>query len=462
MFFHFIGLDEGVAGANVDNIRPTFIIPDDIDNRRNAPTETETRFNLLTSEVIPTKQWNTLFFFAQNLVSRFAVLYRIWKQQSRVFANRVRTLPIPAVRDLVTVQETVNGHIRDIVVSGRCTWRGWNLREVQNQIDAMTLTVFLIECQQEVEQSKEGLMHKNYNDSVHPISYSQFAAVFGSPDAWKRWYKVPASDWARTKTKYHANVAGYFCVSSQNTRLPGITFLVPFSFKADTSPADVAIRLLSVLTPFAYENKTWAMLVDDAWKRMNSQDHFTTETERIEFTKSFYTRLIYPHGQKILREYNVKTGVNSHSEDKVRLTFNDGFGFHFMPANPKETEALETIDEAMKVDYTMPYLFDSTKNGYTRWYVLCKDDTTITPTLINGIAVYPPASFPQVITPDELHDDDLFRYQFSNRRFAPPQLTKTGEKIDVAEKLNDDFGQMCQMVYSKNQTTASGSGSTRT
>jgi len=35
--FHFIGLDEGVAGANVDNVRPTAIFLDDIDSREDSP-----------------------------------------------------------------------------------------------------------------------------------------------------------------------------------------------------------------------------------------------------------------------------------------------------------------------------------------------------------------------------------------------------------------------------------------
>lgn len=458
--FHFIGLDEGVAGANVDNIRPTFIIPDDVDDREDSPVIADSRFKVLTGAVIGTKQWNTLFFFAQNLISRFAVLYRIHKQQARVFANRVMTQPIPAVRGLQTEQRTMpNGLIRDIVTGGKCTWRGWNLLEVQNQIDAMTLPVFKIECQHEVELSRTGLMHKKYNDSVHPISYSQFAAVYGSPDAWKRFAKVPAGDYARTKTKYHANVAGYLCVSNQNTRLPGLTFLVPFSFAADTSPADIAVRMLSALTPFAFErqynqfgvmeSKTWDQLVDDAWKRTNSQQYFLTESERIKFTKGAYEDLISPHGKARLLEFNVKSGVYSHSENKVREILNDGFGFDFAPANPTETEALEDIDSAMRVDDKLPHNFDPTKNGYTRWHVLCKDDLTVEPVFVGSLAVYPPVPYPEVITPDELHDDDLFRYQMMNRRFAPPQLSKTGEKIDVPEKLNDDYGQMLQMVYSK-------------
>lgn len=451
--FHFIGLDVGVAGANVENMRPTFIVPDDIDTRKTSPVEAETGFNTFTREVIPTRQWNTLVYFAQNLISRFSTLYRIWKQQVKVLTNRYVTDPVPAVRDAKFETMTVGGIVKDVIVSGQVTWRGWNLREIQNQIDSMGLAAFRIECQHEVEQSREGLFHKKYDDAVHPISYSQFAAVYGSPDAWKDFYKVPFSDWARTKTKYHANVAGYLAVSSQNTKYPGFTFCVPLSFAADTQPEDVAERLLSVLTPFAYGNKRWRDLIDDAWKRANSAEHFETQTERLQYVLSYYADLIPHYSRKILEAYRVGTGANSHSEDKVRTMLNAGFGFSFVPSNPGKTDALEDIDAAMRVDYKLPHVFDDTKTGYTRWYVLCRDDYTKPPQIINGFAVYPPAPYPDEVAADDLHDEDLFRFQMLNRRFADSKLTELGEKIDEPLKLHDDFGQALQMVYLKNLLT---------
>lgn len=454
--FHFIGLDQGVAGANVEGIRPTYIIPDDIDDREDSPVISAGRLSVLTRSVIPTKQWNTLFFFAQNMISRYSVLYQIYKQQARVLANRKATKPIPAVRNLVTEQRTVGGIIRDFYVSGEITWRGWNAREIQNQIDTMTLKVFLIECQHEVEKSQEGLVHKKYRDDIHAISYSQFGAIFGSPHAWKNFNKVPFSDWARTKTKFHANVAGYLAVSSQNTRLPGHTFVIPLSFQADATPEDVACRLLSVLTPYAVyspenplQNRTWAQLVSDAWKRANAAEHFDTVQERLDFMKAHYAGLVPKYSRPTLSRYHVRAGVNSHSEDKVREMLNKGFGFRFAPSNPTETAALDDIDEAMRYDEQEPHCFVPGKKGYTRFHVLCPDDTSAPATVINGHNTYPPLSFPDVASPDELHDSDLFRYQMCSRRFADPELVKSGEKIDVLLKIDDDFGQALQMVYFK-------------
>lgn len=467
IIFHFAGLDEGMAGGNLEtdtgdpdkasDVRVTLFVPDDIDGREDSPTIAETRFNTLTNEVLPMGQDNTLTFFAQNLISRFSTMYRIHTQQARVLTGRKSTKPVPAVINLKTEERTTDdGIIQDVYLSGEPTWKVWDAKRIQQEINRFGLQAFLRECQHEVEQSREGLFHKKYDDSVHPISYSQFEAVYGARDAWKSWFKVVASDWARTKTRFHANVAGYLAVSSQNTKYPGLSFLIPYSFGADTQPEDVAIRLLSELTPNAYTNGlnrvTWKELAEDAWKRINGDSHYETVSDRLAFRGSVYNQLIASHAQKVLSAYRVDMGVNSHSEDKVRSMLNFGFGFNFIASNPGKTDALEDIEAAMRVDYDADHLFRSGK-GYTRWYVLCPDDPKGEMAVINGVTTYPPVKSPTDLSPDNLHDSDLFRYQMMNRRFRDPTLTVSGEMIDEPEKTNDDFGQMLQMIYYKQLLT---------
>lgn len=448
--FRFAGLDEGLAGGNVEGVRPTFQILDDIDGREESVTISEGRFNKLTKEILPMRQSNTLVFFAQNLISRFSVMYRIQSGHARVLTSRKPTKPIPALLNPVYAEKTVGGITKDYVVSGVPTWAFYNIERCNEEIDTGGgLAAFETENQHNVKQSSEGLVHKKYNDAVHAISYSQLASRFGSPDAWKQWYKVAFSDWARTKTHFHANVAGYVAVSSQNSPIPGITVIVPFSFAKDTSPEDVAVRLLSSLTPEAYEGVSWQSLVNDAWKRTNAEQHYQSTSERLSFATGYYKSLIPRYSRTVLSAYNVAAAVNSHSEDKVREMFNEGFGFSFIPANPANHDALEDIDEAMRVDYNEPHLFIPAINGYTRFYVLCPDDETQTPEIIDGFTVYPPMPFPESLDGAELHDSDLFRFQMANRRFADPKLIASGEETDKMLKLFDDYGQGLQMIYFK-------------
>ncbi len=144
-----------------------------------------------------------------------------------------------------------------------------------------------LHCQHEVEQSEQGIIVHTYDDDVHVVSESQIASRYGSADAWLEWYKTPFNDWARTKTAFHANVAGFATVSSQNTRLPGLAFYIPLSFAANAVPEDVATRLLSLLTPFAYGTTTWQQLVQQGLGRKNADRHFTTWQSRLEYARAF-------------------------------------------------------------------------------------------------------------------------------------------------------------------------------
>jgi hypothetical protein len=281
-------IESAQAGSRVGQTRPTFIVPDDIDGREDSSVITKKRLKRLTGEILPMRQGNTLVYFAQNLISRFSVMYQIHKQKVHVLTNRKRTQEVPAVINPVFGRRTVDGIVKDYLISGTSTWHVWNYDRINDEIETYGLDAFKAECQHDVDSAHIGLFHKAYDDEVHPISYSQLHAIYGSRDAWKDWFKVAFNDWARTKTKYHANVGGYLAVSSQNTRRPGFTFLIPFSFPADATVPDVADRFLSALTPYAYgengDRKTWRDLIEQAWKRTNAHEHFesvATEADRV-------------------------------------------------------------------------------------------------------------------------------------------------------------------------------------
>lgn len=452
--YHFGGLDEGMAGGNVDDVRPTAIFLDDIDGREDSHVVAETRFNKLTNEVLPMRQANTLVFYPQNLISRFSTMYRIQKGQARVLTNRKPTVPIPAIINPEFEQQmTPGGIIQDIIIAGKPTWHKYDLERCQQEINTIGLPAFNRECQHLVDQSKEGLILHAYNDEIHVISRSEFGAVYGSPTAWKDFYKVPFNDWSRTKTEKHANVAGYMAVSSQNTVLPGMTFCIPLSFEANSMPEDVAERLLSTLTPYAYgENGTsvtWKQLIRDAHQRANAGQHFDSLSKQVDYERSHLRAVVPKYSRKVLSQYNVRLGAMSHSEDTVRAIFNDVFGFNFVPSNPRATDSIEDINAALKVDDKTDHPFRPGQLGYTRTYIIAPDDITQEP--VDG--VYPPQPYPQALQPHELHDSDLIRYQFCNWRYAEPVLTATGEKVDMPLKLNDDFGQGWQMVYFKKLLT---------
>ncbi len=425
--------------------RVTFCVPDDIDSREDSPVISENRFKLLTTEILPMRQANTLTFFAQNLISRFSVMYRIQKGGAKVLTNRKLTEPIPAVRGLMTEQRTVNGIVKDVVLAGKCTWRVWGLSRVQAEIDTMGLPAFLREMQHEVEQDKEGLIIYNYDDNVHVISESEFALKYGK-DAWKTWRKKPGNDWARTKTDKHANVAGWLMRSPQNCALPNITFFKPYSFPSDSAPEDVVERLLSELSLYAYKNITWEQLRKDLLRRANSDIYTKTVGEKMEYERGELGRVIPQYSKPLLQRCNVQQGDMSHEADTVRKIYTHAYGLAMRPSNPGKHGGIEKLIQALRIDYETSHPFRPDVMGYTQWFIIAPDDKS-RPYQVRDVVVYHPKLYPEAYMSDALTDSDLARFQFSNYRKRDPKLTETGEIIDDPLKLHDDFPNMCQMLY---------------
>jgi hypothetical protein len=449
--FHFVGVDEGVAGANVDNVRPTWIGIDDIDDRNQSPVISETRFRVLTSEILPTRQQNTLIFWAQNLINRWSVRYRVESQQEKILVNRRKNDPIPAVRNPVWQQKVVDGLVKDILVAGECTWRGWNLQRAQDEIDTYGREAFERECLHMVTESKEGLILYNYNDDVHVISESEFSSVYGSKDIWLSWRKKCGNDWARTKTDKHANVAAWLTVSSQDSELPNYTFLMhPMSFPPESAPEDVAERLLSCLDPYAYKDNqkqvTWGELRKELLKRANSDAHTKTVQEKIAYEHGELAKIIPKYTKPLLYRCNVQQGDMSHEASTPRKIYASIYGMGMRPVNPHKHGGIELINREMQVDYDTPHPFRPNQMGFTRWFMVVPDDKNSPYTNQQGATVYLPKKYPEAIQTKDLHDDDLFRFHFCNWRYREPTLTASGEVIDDPLKMFDDAGNLLQMM----------------
>lgn len=462
--YHFGSLQSGLAGANLEDVRPTMMVPDDIDDRKDSAVISQKNFNLLTTEILPMGSKGTLTLWAQNLISRFSSMYRIYKGIARVLTNRMPAKPIPAIVGLKTEVRTVDGTPRDMIIAGTPTWPYFNLTDCQDEINRIGLPAFLRECQHEVEQSREGLMLKNYEDAVHPISESEFASVYGSMNAWRPWAKWIFGDWARTKTQFHANVAGFVAVSSQSGPLPGFRFIVhPMSFPEGAAPEDVAERILGSLSPTSIaadgeKAYTWAELRKDTLLRANALSHTKTVKDRLEFEHKVMSEIIPKYSRPVLERFNVRGGTYSHSEDTIRKMFRRVYGIHLSPSNPGEFDSIDDIDRDLMVDYAEPHPFRPGQLGYTRTFIVCPDWKTCPADQVrlderSGAKIYPPKPPPDDLSPDELHDHDLLRFQFLNWRTRAPKLTETGETIDAVLKLNDDFGQGLQMLYFSKQLT---------
>lgn len=452
-------IESAQAGSRFGQTRPTFMVPDDIDGRDESPVIAASILKALTTEILPMRQSNTLTFWAQNLISRYSARYQIETQQVRALTNRKPTIRVPAVRDLITEPRTVDGLIRDVFISGRITWRGWNRDRVQDEINTEGLASFKRECQHEVEQSREGAVMQNWDDGVHVISLSQFEMMFGTRSLPQYWSKYVFNDWARTKTKYHANVAGIVTVSPQNTPLPGCVFVFkPMSFNAATAPEDVALRLLNAIAPTTVQGYKWKDVIESTLDRGNLERYVADTTQLILQRRVLLSNVIPKYVEPIIRAQHYEVFRCSHERTDVQKVYREVFGLPFHGTNPGGDGGTDTLNLLQRVDYALPHPIIPGKKGYTRFFLVAEDDETrpcltidMQPvTLPNGQIVYQPVSYRDSLSPDELHDWDLFRFQMKNWRHRDPYLTAKGEVEGDILKMNDDFGNGLQFLFYDN------------
>lgn len=425
--FHFISLEEGVAGANVDNIRPTLIIPDDIDDRKASPAVTERRYQVFTREVLPTKQAGTLFFLAQNVISRFSIMYRIQRQKVRVLTNRVPTKPVPAIRNLRTEVRTVDGIVKDVVVAGEPTWHLFGLARAQEEIDAYTLEAFLAECQHEVDQQKTGLILPEWDERVHVITWSQFAELYGFRDIPRQWRKYIGHDWGAI----HPCVVSCWATASQNSRRPGLHFVYAgLTFPQNTICDDVALSIIEKLAPDINTQPVRRLSVEimAKWETgkvgdiLNAPRSVAAETVRGEVSQWI--------GRSGFELWHM-----SHEQKTIRMTYNSIYGLPFQACNPGASGGIDQLRHYLKVDYSQDHPFKPGERGLAGLYFIVDDDQYYE---IDGSEAV-----------SQARDDrglKLWREQFPEWTWRQLNLTDLGLQQDKPVKLHDDCGNSLMMI----------------
>lgn len=427
--FHFISLDEGVAGANVDTIRPTLIIPDDVDDREASVVISENRMRVLTRAVLPTRQHNTLVFWAQNLINRHTVLYQIWTGKVRVLTARVRTEPIPGFIGLTVELQTHNGIPRDVITAGTPTWPWYDIKRAQEEMDNIGLEAFLAEVQHDVDQDTAGAVLPEYDDSTHLITWEEFNAVYRLPannrDLPAHWRRYVAQDWGSSGEEAgHANVVGWVGVAAANSPLAGTAFLYHLkSFPASSLAGTVARAILNYVL--------WKSQGDPArYIELGLLDRGTADPSDPLATKA-RERVIE---ELSLLENHVMWHM-SHEAKAVRDIYRMVYGLGFQACNPKRDGGVAQLRHYLRTDYSQPHPFRPDRNGLSRMYMIVENvDERDRPTGDAGLK--------------------LLREQLPEWRWRAPQLTAGGFLNERPMKVNDDVGNMMMMIFTHFQLYA--------
>jgi hypothetical protein len=229
------------------------------------------------------------------------------------------------------------------------------------------------------------------------------------------------------------------------------------SFEAGTQADDVGLRILESICPYVpdagetrlkFKRQTWRQLIEASLSRAGLERYVSDTTRLIEARRDILADVIAPLVEKVLEARNYARFRGSHDQNNDALqVYRNVYGLPFEPCNPGETGGLEWADHYMTVDAKTPHPFfkdelledGKYKLGCPGLFIIVKDEK------------YP---YPQSATPDALHDSDLCRYQFSNWRMRPSKLSEAGLVEYGPMKMNDDFGQMLQMILLGNQISA--------
>lgn len=445
-----IGLDEGVRGGRQDDLRFSLIVLDDIDDFSDSPLQVEKKINTISRGIMPAGTEDTIVLFPQNIIHENSVLNQILTRRSDVLSIRKTIGPYPSFDELELERTEVDGG--RVWSIGHCKphWPAFDIDSARKFLSKFGRNAFLAEYQHDFESAREGRVLRNYNDALMVIDEDDYCRVFGSLDTLDSFNKYFGHDWSRTKSAYHANVGGKLAVTNQNSPLPGKLILHDLmSFEAGTQADDVGLRFLESIAPFVPDKAlTWAELIELSLSRQGLEQFISDATRLIEARRNILAGIIPPLVTPLLKAKRYMRFVGSHDQNNDALqVYRRVYGLPFRPLNPKETGGLEWADHYMDVDKKTRHPFfedrqlqDGTwEKGCPGMFILVK----------NGKKAYPNSA-----TPDALHDSDLCRYQFSNWRMRPMKLTEAGSIEHGPMKMNDDFGQMLQMLLLDNAITA--------
>lgn len=432
---HFGSLDAGLAGGNVDDVRPTLIIPDDIDERGSSSDVYAHRALRFTTELLPMRQRDTLVFCAQNLIQRNTIMNQVYTGKIPALARRYPTRAIPAVEGLKTEPMVLaDGRTGTRYVSGRTTWQFWDAERVQDEINTMGEEAFRLECQHEVNARKTGRVLHEYDDDVHVITWSEFRAAFKLPDGAgipQHWYRYVGHDWGNT----HPNVISIVAVSAQNSRLPGLKLL----YYGQTMPQqptvdDVALKFIEAIAPHidtsAVKNLSGADY--EKWANPSAMGDVLNAPREIARKK------LLPKVTEWLRDQRFVSWAASHEQADNRRIYNEIYGLPFHGVNPGASGGVSEINAALKVDHSVAHPFRRGKTGYAGMYLIVADEQI---ELLKAV------------------DDrglKLWREQFSDWSWRETKETATGLNDDKPAKVHDDAGNSLMMVtvLSRNFTAA--------
>lgn len=351
-----LGLDVGVRGGRVGDLRPSLIVFDDVDDHSDSPLVVQNKLETIARSIIPAGTRETVYLGAQNLIQRSGVFSQIVNRKTSVLSRRIVSGPHPAFQGLeIETRQTADG-LRNVIVAGSPTWEDFDLAACQKFLDDSGREAFLAEYQHDFSASEQGRVIPEYDEAKHVITWSQFERVFGQRRIPVHWLCECGHDVGFTSG--HLSAWTWIATSAQNSRLPGLRF--------------------------RYRGVTFNGVGVD---------------EQAESIK----RMMWP-GE------HVRSWRMSHEALSERKTYRDKYGLPFIACNSAKTAGISQWRHYLRADQTKPHPFHEDeqmmdgkwKLGFPGWFDIVDDDQLLQPRDDRGLVVHRRQTIDWRYRPDQL------------------------------------------------------------
>lgn len=159
-----VGLDVSVRGFKDEDVRPDFIVLDDIDARHDSPHMVRKKIETITESILPTGSDDCAVIFVQNRVHGASIASSFIDGSNTFLINHLLSGPFPAVEGLVMEErDEPDGRRKYHIVGGTATWPGQDIQTCEKQINEWGPEAFRAEAQHEKKQTPGGMFsHLKY------------------------------------------------------------------------------------------------------------------------------------------------------------------------------------------------------------------------------------------------------------------------------------------------------------
>jgi len=390
-----IGLDVGVRGGRVGDLRPTLIIFDDVDSEEDSPLVVKRKMDIISRSIIPAGGPTTRILGPQNLIHRNSVFNQIFTRRTSILTKRLISGPYPAFLDLekeaIRLRQTDNGP-EYYIDGGRPAWPGIDLEECEKFLNDSGPESFLAEYQHDFSAIEEGRVLPEYDENVHVITWSQFANKFNARAIPAHWEREIGHDIGFTTG--HLSAWTWVACAAQNSGLAG--------------------RM------FRYRGLTFSEVsIDDQAQKVGAILRHSNEFDLVE---------------KVNR---IKSWQMSHEKLGERKTYKEKYGFPFVACKSGKTDGLQQWRHYLRIDRSQPHPFHRDEKladgqwrlGAPAWFDIVADDQVQEPRDDDGLATH--------------------RRQTRDWKYAPDRLSVTGMVETLPFKADEDTCDATRMITAR-------------